>query len=114
MYQNWIPTLDCPTITSQVAKDLTEAYGTSKEVLNRLAGKDETGKVYQILRGYEDYITTQYRKDIVQSMARNVAEAGAQAIAPALEKWLENMVFGSTIARMAPRAIHIPSGQTKK
>lgn len=100
MYQNWVPTIDCPTIQSQVIKDLREVLGSSKEVLDRLAGRDSSEIVYKILRGYEGYVTTEYRREIIQSISRNVAEAGAQALAPVLEKWLDNMVFGpATVLR---------------
>ena len=95
MYSDWVPTIECPTITNQVVKDLKEALSISKEVLDRLNGNEEDLKIYDILNGFACYTQTEYEKDLIQKVSHQVVAAGAEMLGPILEQWLKSFLFGS-------------------
>ena len=117
-YSNWVPTVKCPTIESQVIKDLHEALSVSKEVLNRLADKEEDGEVETILNSYSDYIRNELQKDFARNLASRLAEAGAEMLVPALEKFLFSTFLPARTAvrmpTMAPVARVTASTTLKK
>ena len=88
MYRNWMSSLECPTIESQVIKDLQKELNVSKEVLNRLAGNEENDKVSEILKGYREYVETEHIKSLAASLSRQITNSMAEPLSGMLEKWL--------------------------
>jgi len=88
MYRNWISSLECPTIESQVISDLRKELNVSKEVLNRLAGNEENDKVSEILSGYKEYVETKHIKSLVTSLSRQITDSMVEPLSSILEKWI--------------------------
>jgi len=99
MYRNWISSREHPTIESQVINDLQKELSVSKEVLNRLAGNEENGKVSEILNGYREYVETEHIKSLAASLSRQIADSMAEPLSGVLEKWLR--------ANTMPRAVRM-------
>ena len=119
MYRNWISSLKYPTIESQVISDLQEELNVSKEVLNRLAGNEENGKVSEILNGYREYVETEHIKSLAASLSRQLTDSMAEPLSGMLEKWLRANATPRSVRMLSPiqavgkAFMGAPSGQKK-
>lgn len=100
-YFDFQATVKVPSLEVKVADDLRKALDVTKEVIDRLAGKD--GDVVQeILNGYADFVREEQTDRIVNHIAEMVGAQFLEAIKGPIKKLLLPYRFGNLTAVRLP------------